>query len=116
MKPDDPDIHFFVDHPTRQARIRKPVPMIEVNKQRGARYVEEMQGEFWSLGAHDKNRRRILVWKIPRDNPFWDAKREQLMRIPFLAFADEEIADNDETLLPILHEIMEDARKKVGRR
>ena len=82
----DPDIHFFEEHKDRQTRIRKPVPMIQIDKQRGARYVEECQGEFWTLGSHDKSRRRILVWKIPKDNPFFDEKREQLMRIPFLAF------------------------------
>lgn len=29
-----------------------------------------------------------------------------LMRVPFLAFADEEIANEDSVLLPLLHEIM----------
>lgn len=111
----DPDIHFFEEHKDRQARIRQPVKMIEIDKQRGAHIVDELRGEFWSLGAHDKSRRRILVWKIPKDNPFFDAKREQLMRVPFLAFADEEIADRDDVLLPILHELMQDARKKQRR-
>lgn len=108
----DPDIQFFLQHPDRQARIRNPVKMISIDKQRSARIVEEMQGEFWSLGGHDKTRRRVLVWKVPKDNPFYDEKREQLMKIPFLAFADEEIADRDDVLLPLLHEVMEDAKKQ----
>lgn len=33
-----------------------------------------------------------------------------LMRIPFLAFADEEIRNEDEVLLPLLHQIMEGAQ------
>lgn len=33
-----------------------------------------------------------------------------LMRIPFLAFADEEIANEDSVLLPLLHKIMEGAQ------
>lgn len=112
----DPDIHFFETHKDRQARIREPVPMVQIDKQRGARIVDEMQGEFWTLGSHDKKRRRILVWKIPKDNPFFDAKREQLMRIPFLLHSDETVEDRDDVLLPVLHEIMEQHRKKGARR
>ena len=37
------------------------------------------------------------------------------MKIPFLVFADEEIADRDDILLPIIHEIMVNAAKKHGR-
>jgi hypothetical protein len=89
--------------------------MVVIDKQRAARIEEEMRGEFWQLGGHDKTRRRILVWKIPKDNPFYDEKREQLMRIPFLLHSDETVEDRDDVLLPILHELMEDARKR-GRR
>jgi hypothetical protein len=33
-----------------------------------------------------------------------------LMRVPFLAFADEEIRNEDDVLLPLLHSIMEQAQ------
>lgn len=33
-----------------------------------------------------------------------------LMRIPFLAFADEEIANEDHVLMPLLHDIMQGAQ------
>lgn len=33
-----------------------------------------------------------------------------LMRVPFLAFADEEIRNEDSVLLPLLHQIMEEAQ------
>lgn len=33
-----------------------------------------------------------------------------LMRVPFLAFADETIVNEDIVLLPILHQIMESAQ------
>jgi hypothetical protein len=33
-----------------------------------------------------------------------------LMRIPFLAFADETIENEDRVLLPLLHEIMQGAQ------
>lgn len=32
-----------------------------------------------------------------------------LMRVPFLAFADEEIRNEDNVLLPLLHQIMQEA-------
>ncbi|HEX3524975.1 MAG TPA: hypothetical protein VHT52_23175 [Stellaceae bacterium] len=33
-----------------------------------------------------------------------------LMRVPFLAFADETIANEDHVLMPLLHQIMEEAQ------
>jgi limonene-1,2-epoxide hydrolase len=81
---------------------------------RQVRYVPECEGEFWSLGPHDKSRRRIICWRVPRDNVHYDPDHPQILKIPFLAFADEEIADRDDVLLPIVHEIMMDAAKKQG--
>lgn len=63
--------------------------------------------EFRSLGPHDVDRRRILVRRMPADHP---THPNHLLKIPFLAFADEEIADRDDILLPIIHQIMLDAR------
>ena len=113
----DQDAQFFSDHPDRQARIRLPAKEIATDpRSRQTRVVNESEGEFWSLGAHDYNRRRILVWRIPPDNPYIRKGTNPLMKIPFLAFADEEIADRDDILLPILHSIMTDAKASGGGR
>ena len=106
----DPDKQFFVDHPDRQAHIRLPVKVLQADRQRATRYVNECEGEFWSLGEHDKDRRRILLWKVPPTNQFYDPKKPAILKIPFLAFADETIEDRDDILLPILHEIMVNAK------
>lgn len=99
----DPDIVFFNQHSDRQARIRFPDPYNEMHK------------EFHELGDHPSHRRRVLVWKVPPHNP-WQAKmKNPLLKIPFLAFADEVIADNDDTLLPIIGTIMAEAQSSGGR-
>lgn len=105
------DEQFFIDHPDRQAHIRLPGTQLVRDRQRAVHFRAECEGEFWSLGAHDKTRRRILLWKVPKDNPFYDASKPQIMKIPFLAFADETIEDRDDILLPILHQIMKDTLK-----
>ncbi len=111
----DPDSQFFADHPDRQAHIRFPQKHMVINRQRGTRVAYECEGEFWSLGEHDRDRRRIIAWRIPKDNPFYDRNKPQILKIPFLAFADETIEDTDDILLPIVHEIMQDALKKWQR-
>lgn len=115
-KPDQ-DAQFFSDHPDRQARIRLPVKEIKTDpRTRQARVIGECEGEFWSLGAHERTRRRILVWRVPVDNPCYDPVRRPLLKIPFLAFSDETIEDRDDVLLPILHTIMSEARASRGGR
>jgi hypothetical protein len=99
-KPRDPDAEFFTFHPDRQARIRSPIG-------------PECHQEFHRLGDLLASRRRILVWRVPPENPFYDPVKRPLLKIPFLKFSDETIEDNDETLLPILHELMEDAKRKM---
>jgi hypothetical protein len=111
--PVDQDIAFFTDHPDRQARIREPAKKIEIGRQRGAAVVDEMQGEFWSLGDHDKSRRRVIVYRVPRDNPMYDPKKPQLLKIPILLFADETIVDEDRVLLPEVDRIMREAYCKM---
>jgi len=86
------DSQFFVLHPSRKARIRLP------------NYGEE-EFAFKSLGPHDTDRRRILILRVP-DGPH----RGMLMPVPFLKFSDETIEDRDDILLPIIREIMLDAR------
>ena len=110
----DPDAVFFAQHKDRQAHIRVPGKVLEIDKQRAANYVDECRGEFWSLGPHDKSRRRILLWKVPATNPMYDKKKPQILKIPFLAYADETIEDTDAVLLPIIHELMEGAKARYG--
>ena len=98
-KPRDPDAEFFTFHPDRRAHIRMPIG-------------PECQQEFRSLGDHNAARRRILLWCVPEHNPHYDPVKRPILKIPFLAFADETIEDDDETLLPVIHEIMMDARKR----
>lgn len=93
---DQVDAAFFAQHPDRQAHIRNPV-------------TGEARGEFWKIGTHDPSRRRILLWRVPKDNPFYNPQRQPLLKIPFLVFADEEVADRDDILLLIIHEIMTNA-------
>lgn len=93
----DPDARFFAEHPTRQAHIRSALP-------------HEREAEFQTLGLHDPKRRRIIAWKVPRGQ----VAAGTIHKIPMLAFADEAIADTDETILPVLHELVLDAAKEYG--
>jgi len=104
------DEQFFATYPDRQARIRLPVKGLVKDAQRGVHYEDECRGEFWTLGPHDKNRRRLLIWRVPEGNPHFDPIKPKLLKIPFLAYSDESIEDSDHILLPILHGIMENAR------
>ena len=90
------DASFFFQRPDRQTHMRNV-------------YQGECEAEFRSLGDHLVNRRRILLWRVPKDNPHWNPDRPQILKVPFLAFADEVIEDTDQILLPILHKIMENA-------
>lgn len=100
------DEGFFVDHPDRHARIRRA-------------YQGECEGEFWSLGEHKRERRRIILWRVPEGNPHLlvlrraSADKIPLLKIPFLAFADETIEDTDEILLPIVHQLMIEAAARM---
>jgi hypothetical protein len=110
----DDDAQFFQSYPDRYARIREPRQVLVKLPSRQVRYVPEMQGEFFSLGDHNRDRRRILVWRVPEDHPAYDPKEVKLLRIPFLLYSDESVADDDATLLPIIHEVMVNAAKKQG--
>lgn len=106
------DEDFFSIFPDRQARIRAPGRERVIDNQRAVRIVDECWHEFRSLGPHDRKRRRILLWCVPPGSPWFDPRKPPILKIPFLAFADETIEDNDATLLPILHEIMTQARSR----
>lgn len=100
---DRSDTIFFNQFPDRKARMRLP-------------YKDEMAGEFWSLGDHQRTRRRVIVWRVPPGNPYYDPAKRPLLKIPFLAFADEAIEDSDAVLLPILDQIMAEAYQREKRR
>lgn len=108
------DVRFFQRHRDRMARIRNPKLVLVKDKQRGTRYAPECEGEFWSLGEHDKDRRRILLTRVDFfGNPL---PGNRIMKIPFLAFSDEEIADRDDILLPLIEQIMREAAgREVGK-
>ncbi len=100
------DAGFFADHPDRHAYLRRA-------------YDEECKGEFWALGEHDPKRRRIILWRVPEGNPHYEKlSKEQggtpLLKIPFLAFADETIENDDKTLLPIVQNIMMEAAARMA--
>ena len=91
---DDP--LYFRQQPRRSHRLRTPAP-----------------GEFahaWqTLGGHEASRRRVLVWRVPKDNPMRDAVPGGMMRIPFIMRQDEAIADDETTLATLLAHMMKDA-------
>ena len=95
------DRDFFHRHPDRHAHIRLP-------------FRDEAAGEFFSLGDHQRERRRILLWCVPKQSPYYDKVHQPLLKIPFLAFSDETIEDTDEILLPIIETIMSEARNSMG--
>jgi len=97
---DNSDKNFFKDHPDRKAHIRLP-------------YEQECAGEFWSLGDHEKDRRRVILWRVPPGNPAFDPARPVICKLGMLAYSDETIEDDDGTLLPIVEELMQEARTKM---
>lgn len=108
------DKQFFTEHPDRQARIRPPQKQIFINKQRATQFADEEELSFRRLGMHDRSRRRIIVYRVPKDNPMYDPERPQLLKLPILLFSDETIEDRDDVLLPEIDRIMADAAKSYG--
>lgn len=88
----DPDITWFALRPDRMSHIR-PVRF------------GEAEIEFQTLGDHESSRRRMIIVRVP------DGIHEgALMWIPFLQFGDEEVEDSDHILMPIVHQLMMEAR------
>ena len=108
----DADARWFADHPDRYAHIRLCRQVLGKDRQRRTGYFDECAAEFRSLGDHRRDRRRIILWKVPRDNYFFNPDKPQILKIPFLLFSDETVEDTDEILLPIIHELMIDEAKK----
>lgn len=107
------DEQFFAAHPDRLARIRPPGRQLYKDQQRGVRYLAECELEFRSLGPHDSSRRRIILWRVPRENPWYDPDKPAILKIPFLAFSSETIEDRDDILLPIIAGIMANAARSA---
>ena len=105
------DEQFFQQHPDRRARIRLPEFKPVRDSQRAVRYLDECELEFRSLGPHQKERRRILLYRVPDNNPLFDKKHPQILKIPFLLFSDETVEDRDDVLLPIIDGIMKQAAR-----
>jgi hypothetical protein len=97
------DEQFFRQYPDRMARIREPGREPFKDLQRAVRYLSECELEFRSLGDHDQHRRRIIAYRTASHHP---THPNTILKIPFLAFADEEIADRDDVLLPLIHGFM----------
>lgn len=110
----DPDAQWFADHPDRKARIRKPLLTLHQDKQRRQWYDDECSVEFRSLGEHKKDRRRIILWKVPMDNLAYNPARPAILKIPMLLFSDETIEDRDDILLPIIDELMKEKAVEYG--
>ena len=109
MSTDLTDEQFFKTHQDRQTRIRLPGrPQPVRDRQRSVRMLSEGELQFRSLGPHDPSRRRILVWKSPKDHP---THPNHILQIPHLLHADETVEDRDDVLLPILQEIMTNAAR-----
>lgn len=107
------DEEFFATFPDRQAHIRKPDLIHSIDRQRATGYADECHAEFIQLGPHKRERRRVILWRVPPGNPWFDPMKPSILKIPFLAFADETIEDRDDVLLPIVHEIMSAARMQA---
>lgn len=90
------DETYFRRYPARKYHIRNA-------------YKGECHGEFCTLGPHSENRRRIILTRVDAlQEPIPDNK---VLKIPFLAFADESVEDSDDILFPIVRDIMTDALK-----
>lgn len=98
---DNSDKMFFERNKDRHAHIRLP-------------FQGEAAGEFFALGDHQRTRRRILIWRVPKDSPFYHPVKQPFLKIPFLAFSDENIEDSDEILLPIIDTIMREQAQVQG--
>ena len=92
------DTWWFKDRPRRQARIRTPG-------------VTEFLTAWQMLGAHEASRRRVLVWRVPRDNPYRKLVPDGFIRVPFIAKGDESFADSDAVALRVLDELMRQAQE-----
>lgn len=90
--------------------MRLPAKVAHRDQQRAVRYLDEEELPFRSLGPHDPKRRRIIAFKLPPDHP---TNPNHILKVPFIAFADETVEDRDDVLLPLLQRIMIDAAQQT---
>lgn len=102
----DADVSWFFQHPERQAHIRPPGKELFKDKQRAVRYLDESELQFRSLPSHDPKLRRIILYRVPPENPMYDAAKPQILKIPFVLLREDELADEDAPLLAVIHELM----------
>lgn len=106
----DPDVSWFFQHPERQAHIREVHKEPFKDKQRAVRYLDESEMQFRSLPRHDSKLRRIILYRVPPENPSYDPEHPQILKIPFVLLHAEELADEDAPLLKVIHELMVSAQ------
>ena len=93
------DREYFAAHPDRKTHIRKC-------------YLGECEAEFQTLGYHERDRRRILLTRVDYERKFLPDNK--VLKVPFLLFGDESVEDTDVILLPILEEIMVEAKNRIS--
>jgi hypothetical protein len=89
------DVRWFMKHRHRCSRIR-------------ASEKGEAENDFLRLGDHDRERRRMIILRIP-DGPHHGA----LIWMPVVLYSDETVENTDEVLMPIVHEFMQEARGEL---
>lgn len=100
------DEEWFAAYPDRQTHIREPRKEPAKDKQRAVRYLDEAELQFRSLPAHDAKLRRMILWRVPPDNPMFDPQAPQILKIPFVLLSGEVVEDTDERLVALIHELM----------
>lgn len=112
----DADQNFFADYPQRQTRIRRPrMGLFTDPRTRKTKVVPaECDAEFRQLGPHKHSRRRIILWRVPRDNPMYDPSAPQILKIPFVLGHREIVEDSDPVLLALIHELASDEALRAG--
>ena len=103
MSDNDQDVLFFIEHPGRRSRIRKPAKALYRDQQRRVAYLDECELQFRQLGAHDPKRRYIIAYCLPPDHP---TNPNHILRIPYIARSDETIEDRDDVLTAVVQELM----------
>lgn len=109
MSEPDEDARWFFQHPERQTHLRAPGKVPHKDKQRAVRYLDESELQFRSLPPHDPKLRRIILYRVPPENPSYDPNRPQILKIPFVLLHENELTDEDPPLLKVIHELMTQA-------
>jgi hypothetical protein len=103
----DLDAQYFVTYPDRKSHIRKPRKVLIKDVQRSVGFIDEEEACFLALGDHKPDRRRIVLLRVDFKGNF--PPDNQVLKLPVLLFADEEISDQDDVLVPLCEQLMLDA-------